>query len=226
MEGLAVAVGVIGGLLGAGIVALVAVAAGRAISRRAAARERWAEDAALAALMAEWGPDDRAEIDEATRLTRTLAECSVIWGAVGDPVRTTVRAAAEALALGLDTPALRVLAGLSERSTDEAEVRRLLDETLAELGVATIDRESVEARLLVLRRFAADWLARGSRDWDPWIVSSDLGEEAYDERWWPLFRAWIELDVRLEWQPDEARRDAPAVIATFLDRTAGLKPTR
>lgn len=224
------AIGVAAGLVASALVLALTVGIGRILSRRADDRRRAIETAAMGQLIERWGPDDRAEVDEATRLTRAFAECSVIWPAIPDRVALSVRSAAEALAVGIDSPALRVLAGLSERHNDEAEVRQLLGTVLAELGVATVDPRGVEAALLILRRLATNWLDGDGdlRELTRFVYSigHETGDHWTDSTWVALLSPLAQLDDRLDWQPVEARRDAREIIGRFLEQTAGLKPTR
>ena len=60
--------------------------------------------------------------------------------------------AAHALADGLDSPALRELAGLPRRG-DESEIRELFVQTLHELGIPLPDEETAGRRLLVSLAF-------------------------------------------------------------------------
>ncbi len=65
--------------------------------------------------------------------------------------------AAHALVDGLDSPALRELAGLPRRC-DEAEIRELYVQALHELGISLPDEETAGRRLLVSLAFG---LAKG-----------------------------------------------------------------
>lgn len=83
-------------------------------------------------------------------------------------------AAAQALAVGMDTPALCELAGLS-RQADPRDIRATFEQALAELGIVLPERRL--ARRFALRRLATRFVAG----------ETSLAELASEE--------WLEIEV-------------------------------
>jgi hypothetical protein len=86
---------------------------------------------------------------------------ALAWAA-GGRGKPLVDAAAEALAVGLDSPSLRMLAGATKATSDE-EADQWAAKTFQELGLAVADRFSAEAVIAFARMRAWEFLqARGS----------------------------------------------------------------
>ncbi|ASU80832.1 hypothetical protein CDG81_04715 [Actinopolyspora erythraea] len=89
---------------------------------------------------------------------RRLREHAVLWSAREVRAEEVVRVACDALVVGLDSPALRILAACTRAEADD-EVRELLTEVLGELGLVfyPLDGEAAwePAVRLLARRFLA-----------------------------------------------------------------------
>jgi len=86
-----------------------------------------------------------------------LADAAIEWAA-GGRGQLVVDAAAQALADGLDSPTLRVLAG-APRATADEEATELAPTVFHELGISVHDRLSAEAIVEGARQRAARFLA-------------------------------------------------------------------
>ena len=102
-------------------------------------------------------------------LLDALTEAAVEWAA-GGRGRRLVDAAAEALAGGVDSPTLRVLAG-APRATGEEEATELAPTVFHELGIGVHERLSTEAVLAGARQRARAVLA--GRE-SPRVLARDL----------------------------------------------------
>ncbi|MEZ5216368.1 MAG: hypothetical protein R2715_07210 [Ilumatobacteraceae bacterium] len=96
-------------------------------------------------------------MDEEARSLDAFREAAIAWAA-GGRGQPLVDAAAEALAAGLDSPTLRVLAGTPRFSADE-EVLELAPVTFAELGLDIETRLSSAAFIEGGRQLARSFLA-------------------------------------------------------------------
>lgn len=88
-----------------------------------------------------------------------FTRAAVDWagGGRGQPL---VDAAADALAVGVDSPTLRVLAGAPRAAADE-EATELAPLVFEELGIRVHDRLSPDAIVEAARQLAARWLEQG-----------------------------------------------------------------
>lgn len=100
--------------------------------------------------------DDELMDDEAESL-RAFREAAIDWAA-GGRGQPLVDAAADALAAGLDSPTLRVLAGTPHSSAD-AEASELAERTFNELGLDIESRMSSTALIEGARQLARRFLA-------------------------------------------------------------------
>jgi len=66
--------------------------------------------------------------------TRTLRDTAALWSIDAVSPQAVVRCACDALIAGLDSPSLRILAGLTHTEADY-DVRHILPAALAELGL-------------------------------------------------------------------------------------------
>jgi hypothetical protein len=90
-------------------------------------------------------------------VSAAFREAAIDWAA-GGRGQPLVDAAAEALAQGLDSPSLRLLAGAIKRTSDE-EASELAPATFAELGLDVPVRLSTEAVIAGARRMAMKFAA-------------------------------------------------------------------
>lgn len=226
-------------IVGAGIAALTRVFLARdrmnardaEIGRRAwAARDaadrhfadlREAREQEIARTVLGWGADDLASLPPRDRSTHALAECWALWSHVPGRTVAAVRAAAEAVSNGADSPSLRELAGLSERYADTSEVRDLLAAALDELHVVAVTPESDEGQLLALRFYCLEWRAGrlGDEQLAAWAHRA-IGHDG------PLIaQELVELEDLFE-TPSFARAEVRQAVDRFLERTGALKPVR
>jgi hypothetical protein len=194
----------------------------RAWETRAAAEKRHAQlraerEQEIARVVDAWGPDDLAGLSPADRAIRTLAECAATWSVVPGQAVAAIRAAAGALTFEADTPSLRELAGLSERSVDESEVRDLLAATLDELGVVAVPPDSDEARLLALRYYCLQW--REKRVSDEELIELAYVTIGYNGSL--VGRDLVELEDIFA-----AHDEVEQAVDRFLGLVVGLKPIR
>lgn len=131
--------------------------------------------------------------------------------------------AADALVAGIETPALRELAGLPKEG-DGYELRRLLDVVAAELGL-TVPGEA-ECRQLLVERWARQIVdgevapeVGAARIWAQWSEAGGSSEAAPDS-WLPFVNDasdWDELPGRR----DEIRASICTAARSLVDGAAG-----
>ncbi|WSB49182.1 hypothetical protein OHA00_18480 [Streptomyces cellulosae] len=110
--------------------------------------------------------------------------------------------AAHALVDGLDSPALRELAGL-QRSSDETEIRELYVQTLHELGVPLPDEEAAGRWLLVSLAVGlakAELSPKDVVDRLSMMVAARTPEETQFLSIAADYSEWMGADELLEWE--------------------------
>ncbi|MDQ2812113.1 MAG: hypothetical protein M3Z75_09595 [Actinomycetota bacterium] len=86
--------------------------------------------------------------------TRALQDAAALWSADAVSPQAVVRCACDALIAGLDSPSLRILAGLT-RSEADCNVPGVLPAALAELGLEFYSRDSRGGQEAAARALAA-----------------------------------------------------------------------
>jgi hypothetical protein len=86
--------------------------------------------------------------------TRTLQDTAALWSIDAVSPQAVVRCACDALIAGLDSPSLRILAGLTRTEADY-DVRDILPVALAELGLDFYPRDSRGGQEAAVRALAA-----------------------------------------------------------------------
>jgi hypothetical protein len=180
--------------------------------------------------------DARDALDELIEVSAWWAMPSVDWTSyraltIHGADEAVVDAAAQALAAGFDSPALRELAGMPPR-TNWWEFRAVLERTMEELGVA-FDLQPESAQILALRFVCRRYLAgditmREAATWAYTYVGYESADIAQDlvrleddldaGAWLPLF-ATASRRRRLV---REHRESLTRRFQVFLDATADV----
>lgn len=164
-----------------------------------------------------------------TKALAKLYQCALAWAA-GDRGAVIVDAAAEALVDGLDSPALRYLAG-STRSQADSDAAEWAHQAIAELGLHLPERLSTNAVVAASRMEALQFLGDRSapRDFAKRLyrryVATDYAPELQDfsalDDWYDMIDSGVvaaEIDV-VDRATIKAARD---LAAGHIDRTIAL----